>query len=204
MKVEMSEGTYRLLVWAAVATFVFVVGSVAYQYLTGSSEEGNLDYRRANLRLEDGAYQEALNEFDIVLRDHPEHAPSYLGRAIALMALGQDDQAMQALDTAVSIEPTFAAAYANRGILHDRHGEHAQALTDYRQALKLDPKLGEGPGWLTRFFRLQYQRPPTIADRADYLARELAKPPGERTLSVPKIDSKQRMYKVEGLLDDDK
>ena len=120
------------------------------------------------------------------------------------MALGRDDEAMQELDSAVSIEPTFAAAFANRGILHDRRGEPAQALADYREALRLKPDLGEGPGLLTRFFRLQYKHPPTIADRADYLAKELAKPPGERKLRVPEIDAKQRMYKVEGLLDDKK
>lgn len=198
----MSDGTYRVLVWAAVATFLFVVGAMAYQYLFSAPEEGNLEYRRGNLRLEDGAYDEALTEFDTVLREAPKHAPSHLGRAIALMGLQRDEEALQALDTAVSIEPEFAAAYANRGILHDRHGEHSLALADYREALRLDPKLGEGPGWLTRFFRLQYKRPPTIADRARFLAGELAKPPAERVLRRPDVDAKQRMYKVEGLLDD--
>ncbi|NIP73203.1 MAG: hypothetical protein GWO16_09335, partial [Gammaproteobacteria bacterium] len=69
--------------------------------------------------------------------------------------------------------------------------------------LRFDPSLGEGPGWLTRFFRNQYDRPPTIADRAAYLEEELAKPPGERTLRVPERDRQQRSYKLTGTLDDE-
>jgi tetratricopeptide (TPR) repeat protein len=117
------------------------------------------------------------------------------------MNLGRDAEALAAFDQALRAEPEFAAAFANRGILHDRMGQHEQALADYRRALALDPELGEGPGWITRFLRNQPQPPPTIADRADYLEAELAKPPGDRLLRVPERDAEQRPYKVEGSLD---
>ncbi len=79
-------------------------------------------------------------------------------------------------------------------------GRHREALEDYREALRLDPSLAEGPGWLTRFLRNQWEPPPTIADRARYLEHELQKPPGERVLRRPEQDSQQRMYKVHGEL----
>lgn len=197
------DGTYRLLVWAAIATAVIVAGATVYQYLFVNPEAGNLEYRRGNLRLEDGLYAEALKEFDTVLTEHPEHAPSQLGRALALMAMGRDEEALQAFDAALALQPKFAAVYANRGILYDREGRYEDALHDYRTALEINPDLADGPGWITRFFRLQYNRPPTIADRARYLAEQLARPPEERLLRVPERDDKQRMYKVEGLVGSD-
>jgi hypothetical protein len=80
-------------------------------------------------------------------------------------------------------------------------GRSAEALQDYRKALQLDIELGEGPGWITRFFRKQADRPATIADRAFYLERELKRPPGQRRLQVPETDKEQRSYKIEGRLE---
>lgn len=47
---------------------------------------------------------------------------------------------------------------------------------------------------LTRFFRLQPEKPPTIADRAQYLREQLAKPPSEQLLRQPELDDKQHPY----------
>jgi len=41
------------------------------------------------------------------------------------------------------------------------------------------------------------EKPPTIQGRAEYLEAELAKKEGERLLSVPEEDEKQRMYKID-------
>lgn len=200
-KADGKDGTYRLLVWAAIATLLLVVGATTYTYVTGVDEGGVMEYRRGNLRLEDGEFQQALADFDTSLGQKPTHAPSHLGRALALMALGRNEEAIEAFGTALALEPEFAAAYANRGILYDRLGRHREALEDYRQALRLDPELGEGPDWLTRFFRLQVERPPTIADRAVFLEEELKKPPEQRRLVNPELDSQQRSYKFEGVID---
>ena len=187
----------RFLLWTAVATALFVVGALLYQYVNQGAEEGNLEYRTGNLRLEDGEYEAALREFNSALAIKPEFPGSLLGRGQALMGLGRDEEALDAFNRALEVDPQFAVGYANRGILLDRMGQYERAIADYRKALGLKPDLAEGPGWLTRFFRLQPQRPPTIADRVDFLQRELAKPPGERLLRVPELDAQQRSYKVQ-------
>lgn len=193
-----SEGS--LLKWLAIGTAAAVIGATVYSYVQQEGPGGSLHYRLGNLRLEDGLHAEALEEFSALLAEQPRHAGGLLGMALALMGLGRDREALAALGQALEAKPDFAAAYANRGILHDRMGEHERALTDYRRALELDPELGEGPGWLTRFLRNQPERPPTIADRARYLDGELRKPPGERVLRQPERDRAQRPYKVEGEL----
>ena len=75
-------------------------------------------------------------------------------------------------------------------------GQYEKALADYEQALQMDRELGEGPSWITRFFRLQPEKPPTILERARYLREQLAKPESERLLRVPEEDEKQRPYKM--------
>lgn len=192
------DGLHRYLVWMAMLTAFSVVGVTTYAYIFESEDElGVMEYRRGNYRLEDGKPEEALQEFDTVLRKDPNHAPSHLGRALALMAMRQNDEALISFGVAVEIRPDFAAVYANRGILHDRMGRYPQAIADYRKALTLNLELGDGPGWLTRFLRNQDEAPPTIADRARYLEAELKKPAWERKMRFEEKDNKQRSYKFE-------
>jgi hypothetical protein len=81
-------------------------------------------------------------------------------------------------------------------------GQYEEAILDYRKAVRLDPELGEGPDWITRFLRNQSESPPTIIDRANYLESELKKPSSERLLRNPGEDAKQRSYKLEGTFSD--
>ncbi len=45
--------------------------------------------------------------------------------------------------------------------------------------------------------RNEAEPPPTIGDRADYLAAQLSLPPAERLLRVPEEDARQKSYRVE-------
>ena len=112
-------------------------------------------------------------------------------------ALHRYDRAI-ALETAAQTTPrSLGVAHANRGILKDRMGDYTGALADYREALRLAPELAEGPGLLTRFLRNQAQRPPSIADRAEYLAEQLARPEAERLMRMPEEDARQRAYTLD-------
>lgn len=112
-------------------------------------------------------------------------------------ALRRYDRAIER-ERGTRTEPlSLGVAYANRGILKDRMGDYPGALADYREALRLAPELAEGPGLLTRFLRNQAERPPSIADRADYLAGQLARPEAERLMRVPEEDARQRAYTLD-------
>jgi len=88
-------------------------------------------------------------------------------------------------------------AYANRGILKDRMGDYQGALSDYRMAMKLEPRVTEGPGFFTRFMRNQTDTPPTVLDRARYLEEQLAKSGSEQLLQISEEDARQRPYKLD-------
>ena len=177
-----------------VVTAIF--GAFLYWRTQVEDVPGDYHVRQGNYRLEDGQHHEAIKEFELALAKTPGHRDAHFGLALTYLRMGRLDDARAKLDEVIERDPEFGAAYADRGIVHDRLGLHEAALADYRRALELEPKLAEGPGWIWRFLRNIDEKPPTIADRADYLEAELAKPPEERVLQVPEVDDEQRMYKV--------
>ncbi len=180
---------------ALLALAVFVTLGIWY-YRASSQEDypGENAYRMANSRLEKGEYAEALRGFDEALGKNPDFSPAYLGKGIAYMQLEEYDEALVAMDKAIALDENFAECYANRGILHDRMGRYQEAIDDYVKAARLKPELAEGPGFLWRFLHNVSEKPPTILERAAYLAVELKKSEDERLLKIPEIDARQRMY----------
>ena len=179
---------------ALALTALFVVVSI-YDCSFRQRDPGDLPHLEADTLFEDAAYDRALEKYQEALDESPDHIHALRGKARSLLQLQYFEKAREAFDAAVAMEPEFGPTYANRGILLDRMGLHREALADYRAALRLDPEIAEGPHWMTRFLRNQPEKPPGIAERADYLEQELAKPPAERKLNDPEVDRDQRPYK---------
>jgi len=174
-----------------------IIGLVFYWRIGAEKNPGDYNVKKGNYRLEDGQYEEAVHEFTEALGENPDHAMARLGLAVTYMQMGRDSEALQEFNLVIKQNPDLAPAYADRGILYDRMGEYRKALADYKKAIELDEEILEGPGWLWRFMRNIDEKPPTIKDRAAYLEAELGKPEEERLLSVPELDEKQRMYKID-------
>lgn len=192
----MDERLYQFLKWTAVVMVTAWVGWSVYDGMLRDRTPGEHIYAAGNRFFEDGEYERALVEYEAASREMSDPVHALRGKAITLMQLGRNQEALQTFDEAIGLAPEFGATYANRGILHDRMGSYELALADYEQALALDPELAEGPHWMTRFLRLQPEKPPTIADRSEYLRGELAKPASERVLRMPEADEVQRPYKM--------
>ncbi len=191
----MDERAYRFLKWTAILLAVLWLGWSLYDSFLSERNPGDLQALEADTLFEDGAYDRALESYRAALKENPEHIYALRGKALSLMQLGRNSEALHAFDDLIARDPNFAGNYANRGILNDRMGRYREAIADYEHALRLDPKIAEGPHWLIRFLRNQPEKPPGIAERAAYLKAELAKPEGERVLRVPEVDAQQRPYK---------
>lgn len=192
----MDERLHRFLMTTAIVLTLGWLGWSAYDSLFASRQPGDSEYLAANRAFEDGRYQQALEGYQDALTEAPGHLHALRGKARTLLQLGRHGEALRAFNRAIDAAPGFGPTYANRGILYDRMGRYRKALADYDKALRLHEELAEGPNWMTRFLRLQPEAPPTIADRADYLRAELAKPEAERVLRVPEADAEQRPYKM--------
>nr|VFJ62465.1 MAG: Tetratricopeptide repeat-containing protein [Candidatus Kentron sp. FW] len=192
----MNERTYRLLRTTAIVLVAAWIGWSFYDgFLRGTDDPTENLLEAAERYFEDEAYEKALSHYDRILEQSPDHLFALRGRARTLLMLGDHRRALPIFDDTIARAPEFANTWANRGILHDRMGQHQKALSDYEQALRLDPTIADGPHWMTRFLRLQPERPPTIADRARYLRAQLALPVEQRVLKKNEEDQKQRPYK---------
>lgn len=192
----MDDSLYKFLKYTAIILAIAWVGWSIYDSFMADVSPGDSAHLAADKLFEDGNYERALQEYEHALKEKPEHIHALRGKARTLMQLNRYDEALQVFNVAIAQEPQFAGTYANRGILYDRMGQYQKAIEDYEHALAMDPELADGPNWLTRFLRLQPEKPPTIADRAQYLKQELAKPESERLLKVPEQDQQQRSYKM--------
>jgi len=191
----MDERLYSLLKWSAIVLTVAWISWTVYDSFLTQVAPGDQAYLAGNNLFEDEDYERALQTYQQALHEAPEHIHALRGKARSLLKLKRLKEALQVFNEAIAKAPYFAGTYANRGILYDWMGQHREALADYERALQMDRELGEGPSWITRFFRLQPKKPPTIVERAHYLREQFAKPETERLLRVPKIDEKQRPYK---------
>lgn len=192
----MDDPVYRTLKALAIGLGLLWLGWMVYEGLAREHIPGQKAYEAANRHFEDGRFEEAIKVYDQALEENSELLPALRGKARSLMQLEHYDRALALFNRAIEGDPEFAPTYANRGILNDRMGRYEEAIRDYEKALELMPELAEGPNWITRFLRLQPEKPPTIDDRARYLKEQLALPEEERKLRDPEEDEQQRSYKI--------
>jgi tetratricopeptide (TPR) repeat protein len=187
---------YRILKYTALAMVLGWIGWSIYDGFVKPRDAESVAAAAAHRAFADGQYQRAYEGYSELLRADPGDLDARRGVARTLLQMQRYDEALAQFNRAIEADPDFGATYANRGILHDRMGRYERALADYRRAIELDPEVAEGPGWLTRFLRNQ-PKVPTVGARAEYLAAELKKPPGERHLRDPEKDAQQRSYRLE-------
>jgi len=195
----MKDLSGRILKYGLVLLVILFVLFSLYDGLFKGKDDYSMTMNAGHRYFEDGEYEKAIREFESILQKDATTSPALFGVAIARMQLGHFDEALEKFTAAINLEKNStnqAFYFANRGILYDRMGLHHKALDDYKMALAQAPETADGPGILSRILHNQPEPPPTIADRARYLQAELAKPEGERILSVPEVDRQQRTETV--------
>jgi tetratricopeptide (TPR) repeat protein len=160
-----TDTTYRGIRYLGIG-LIFVSLVWAFYKGTGSqAHPGGPAFNRAVGLYTDKNYEEALRNYEISIREYPDFIHAQRGRARTLMQLGRDREALQAFNEVLERDPDSAVSFANRGILNDRMGHYPQAILDYDQAIKMDPKLGEGLDWFTRLLQNRKEKPQTLAYR---------------------------------------
>lgn len=87
----------------------------------------------------DGAYAQALAEYDLAVALDPESAVAYRHRSGIRGDLGDHDGAIADLDRAVALEPDNSWYVALRGEHHRIARHDAEAIRDLTEAIRLDP-----------------------------------------------------------------
>ena len=86
-----------------------------------------------------GKYEEALEQYEEILRLDPQCAAAYLGQGEALNACKQYEAALLAYGAALRLDPASGAAYVGTGQALSGLGRHNEALAAYEKALLLNP-----------------------------------------------------------------
>lgn len=85
-----------------------------------------------------GRGAEAVQELDVLIEVHPDHAGAYYLRGTAQSLLGKEQAALE--DYGKAIQHGYGAdAYLARGALHSLRKEHDAAISDLNRAIEKNP-----------------------------------------------------------------
>ena len=104
----------------------------------------------ATTLLMDDKFDDAIKEFDAVLRADPKDVYALNGRGFAHAGKGDLTRAFVDLDASVRARPEWAPTYRLRGQALFVRKEYRAALGEYTHAIRLDPKAGVGLLWPVR------------------------------------------------------
>ncbi len=202
MKSEVLRRYIKLMAFAIVIAAAFSLG---FEYFT-AEEPGDYYVRKGDIRLSEGNYDQALENFNLALDEQPNHRGAVMGRALIFTQTERYDEAIaeynhliRFLEDTLEYDDTtgqgvLAAAYANLGIVYDRQGDYDSALTNYISALKTDEDSVSGPGVVHKIL-YGSEDVSNVRKRAQYIYEQLQLPENERVMRLPEIDDIQRMYK---------
>ena len=192
----------KLMLLLTVIMFSIWIGLSWYK----DSTPGDFEVRQGDIKLSDGAYEEAIELFELALAAQPDHRGALHGKAASLIMLERYGEAEAVRSYHIDFltatleddDPTgigaLSAAYTNRGIIRDRRGRHRQAYDDYVKSVQIDYEIADGPSWIEHL--LYYDHAPSSAlKRAQYLYKQFELPEEERLLTLPESDDAQRLYK---------
>lgn len=94
-------------------------------------------YRKRDLK-------RAREALDAALRFDASYPLAYTARCTVRSEMGDHRGAIEDASRAIDLDPHMAEAYFNRGVAYGRLREWARAESDYAEALRLAPKLGNG------------------------------------------------------------
>ncbi|HYO83192.1 MAG TPA: redoxin domain-containing protein, partial [Bryobacteraceae bacterium] len=84
-------------------------------------------------------YDDAIADFDAVIRLRPEMAPAYDQRGLAYSYSGRHQKAIADYTKAIELAPEMAGPYNNRGWAYLESKRYQDAMTDLNRALELNP-----------------------------------------------------------------
>jgi len=147
-----------------------------------------------------GQFDEAIEEYNSIVRDGKDAAAAYAGMARGYLKLKRPDDAYAAASKAVELDPALATAHSALGEVYLRQGKLYEAQTEFLTPFKLgqqDPRSYLG---LERLYRasFNFKRAKVAIDKAHELA------PGDRDISGDWIETRpllEQMKSMEELTD---
>ena len=102
------------------------------------------DLKRAQALAKEGRLEEALKEYEAVLKVDPSSYPAHMGAGNIKLRLRQPDEAVVHYQAACRIDPLKAQPYMRLGRIYATQNQYDQAIVQYQNVIKLDGKSPAG------------------------------------------------------------
>ncbi len=96
-------------------------------------------WERGILKDSKGAWEEAIEDFELALQLNPNNPYILNSLGVAKMHQGDYEGAIKCYSKALDIKPKDALAYRNRGIAKSNSEDNQGAISDFTKAIGLDP-----------------------------------------------------------------
>lgn len=121
----------------------FLTKAITYRLSELKDDTLSIDYQwflmRAQLRHELHRFDDALDDYNLVIRIIPQHFAAHYNRALLLALVGDDHRAVEDFSFILSVEPDNVLARYNRALLREETGDFHGAIDDYSVLLSAYP-----------------------------------------------------------------
>lgn len=111
-------------------------------------------FMRAEIHLQRGEEAEALSEYRKCIELHPRFAEGYQRLADFHALRGRYDEAITLYKKALGLNKDLLLGRLNLGFVYFKTRDSRRALKQYREAIRIEPRLGEGGHMLGDYYVL--------------------------------------------------
>lgn len=98
-----------------------------------------MHFNTAQVHFDNDETYSGIEELDKIIDSHPKLAEAHFSKGMALLSMGQNDQALTAFEEAIKINPQFSQAFYYKGLtLTDLH-RYLDAINSYKRAVHIYP-----------------------------------------------------------------
>ena len=118
-----------------ITLLILTIGLSSFYSLTQSNYDSYL--RNGINSAEKGNFQEALEYFNLGIKEFPDSIAFYNGKGIVLESLNDLDGSLEQFTQVVKLDSSNYLGYFNRARVYRLRKEHKKACSDYRSAYYL-------------------------------------------------------------------
>lgn len=103
------------------------------------NEAAEFYIRRGNAWYNKKDYDEAIGDYDQVIKTNPNDALALYNRGFAWVAKKEYEKAIADYNKVIEIDPSYVSAYVIKASVLKVMGEYEKAITNYNKAIEIDP-----------------------------------------------------------------
>ncbi len=93
---------------------------------------------KGNQLLEEGKYEQAIENYDKVLADRPDFFDAWYGKGLAIKLSGDKEGSLACFDEVLKLKPDHVPSLNARGNTHIQLGRYQEAFKDLQKAIEID------------------------------------------------------------------